>query len=221
MTSFAAILEREVQNWHLLKHPFYQAWNSGALNVEMIKDYAKQYYHHVKAFPRYISATHSMCEDIEDRKLLLENLNDEENNGTDHPTLWMEFATGMGNKVDEVKEGVADLGIATVVDTFFKHSRSSYAAGLAALYTYEHQIPEIAVTKMKGLEQFYAPGNKQVLKFFEVHAKADIWHREQCQVLLNRLSEDEKKEALVAALDSAKSLWNFLSSMAQKHGIAC
>ena len=44
------------------------------LTREIIKDYAEQYYQHVKAFPRYISATHSLCEDIEKRKILLENL---------------------------------------------------------------------------------------------------------------------------------------------------
>ena len=49
------------------------------MNREIIKDYAEQYYQHVKAFPRYISATHSICEDIEKRRILLENLQDEEN----------------------------------------------------------------------------------------------------------------------------------------------
>ena len=48
------------------------------LNREIIKDYAEQYYQHVKAFPRYISATHSLCEDLDKRKILLENLQDEE-----------------------------------------------------------------------------------------------------------------------------------------------
>ena len=49
------------------------------MNREIIKDYAEQYYQHVKAFPRYISATHSICEDLEKRRILLENLQDEEN----------------------------------------------------------------------------------------------------------------------------------------------
>ena len=75
---FSKELNAKLDEFHLLKHPFYQAWNEGKLSREIIKDYAEQYYHHVKAFPRYISATHSLCEDIADRKILLENLNDEE-----------------------------------------------------------------------------------------------------------------------------------------------
>lgn len=221
MSDFAMEIEKAVSPYHLLNHPFYKAWNEGKLDNEMIKDYARQYYHHVKAFPRYISAAHSICEDIDDRKILLENLNDEENNGTDHPTLWRRFATGMGNNEDEVENAPLEAPIRNVIEKFFKFSRSSYAEGLAALYTYEHQVPEIAKTKMDGLKNFYAPGNKQVLEFFEVHEKADIWHREQCQELLNRMSKEDQAKAKYAAVEVAKALWGFLTGVAEKHGIAC
>ena len=70
---FSKELGEKLDQYHLLKHPFYQIyWNEGKLNREIIKDYAEQYYQHVKAFPRYISATHSICEDIEKRRILLE-----------------------------------------------------------------------------------------------------------------------------------------------------
>ena len=63
---FSKRLGSKLDKFHLLKHPFYQIyWNEGKLTREIIKDYAEQYYQHVKAFPRYISATHSICEDIE------------------------------------------------------------------------------------------------------------------------------------------------------------
>ena len=78
-TMFSKELKEKLDEYHLLKHPFYKSWNEGKLTREIIKDYAEQYYQHVKAFPRYISATHSLCEDIEKRKILLENLQDEEN----------------------------------------------------------------------------------------------------------------------------------------------
>ena len=57
----------------------------------------------MKAFPRYISATHSLCEDIEKRKILLENLQDEENRDGDHPKLWRDFAFALGSKKEEVE----------------------------------------------------------------------------------------------------------------------
>ena len=86
---FSKELGAKLDKYHLLKHPFYQIyWNEGKLTREIIKDYAEQYYQHVKAFPRYISATHSICEDLEKRRILLENLQDEENKDGDHPKLW-------------------------------------------------------------------------------------------------------------------------------------
>ena len=93
---FSKELNKKLDKYHLLKHPFYKSWNEGKLTKEIIKDYAEQYYQHVKAFPRYISAAHSLCEDIEKRKILLENLQDEENKEKDHPKLWRNFAAAMG-----------------------------------------------------------------------------------------------------------------------------
>ena len=89
---FSKDLNEKLDEFHLLKHPFYIAWNKGELSLEIIRDYAEQYYHHVKAFPRYISATHSLCEDISKRKVLLENLQEEEDFDNDHPKLWKKFA---------------------------------------------------------------------------------------------------------------------------------
>ena len=93
---FSKELNKKLDEYHLLKHPFYKSWNEGKLTREIIKDYAEQYYQHVKAFPRYISATHSICEDLDKRWILLENLQDEEKKGADHPTLWKNFALAIG-----------------------------------------------------------------------------------------------------------------------------
>ena len=102
---FSKELGTKLDQYHLLKHPFYQIfWNEGRLTREIIKDYAEQYYQHVKAFPRYISATHSICDDIEKRKILLENLQDEENKDGDHPKLWKNFAKAMGADEKRIEE---------------------------------------------------------------------------------------------------------------------
>jgi len=68
---FSKQLNKKLNKYHLLNHPFYKSWNDGKLTREIIKDYAEQYYQHVNAFPRYISATHSLCEDIEKEKFCL------------------------------------------------------------------------------------------------------------------------------------------------------
>ena len=216
---FSKELNKKLDEYYLLNHSFYKSWNEGKLTREIIKDYAEQYYQHVKAFPRYISATHSLCEDIEKRKILLENLNDEENRDADHPKLWKNFAIAMGADSEKIEEVKADQFTKDLIDNFFKYGRSTYAEGLASLYTYERQIPEIAETKIQGLKKFYGVNSKEGLEFFEVHKKADVYHREECEKLLNGLSKEEQVAAEKAALSTAKYLWNFLSGIAIKHNL--
>jgi pyrroloquinoline-quinone synthase len=217
---FSKELNKKLDKYHLLTHPFYQVfWNEGKLTREIIKDYAEQYYQHVKAFPRYISATHSICDDIEKRKILLENLNDEENVDGDHPKLWKNFAAAMGadkEKIDDIKP---DWFTKDMIDNFFSQARSSYAEGLASLYTYERQIPEIAETKIEGLKKFYGVKSKEGLEFFEAHKSADVVHRAECEKLLDNLSEEEQIKAEEASILTARYLWNFLSGMTSKHNL--
>jgi len=216
---FSKELNKKLDQYHLLNHPFYKSWNEGKLTREIIKDYAEQYYQHVKAFPRYISATHSICEDIEKRKILLENLQDEENPNADHPKLWKNFAIAMGADADKIEEVKREWFTNDMIENFFHQARKSYAEGLASLYTYERQIPEIAETKIRGLKNFYGVTSKEGLEFFEAHKAADVIHRKECEKLLDALTEEEKVKAEKASMLTARYLWNFLSGMSTKHKI--
>ena len=216
---FSQELNKKLEQYHLLNHPFYKSWNEGKLTREIIKDYAEQYYQHVKAFPRYISATHSICEDIEKRKILLENLQDEENPNADHPKLWKNFALAMGADKDKIEDVKREWFTNDMIENFFHQARKSYAEGLASLYTYERQIPEIAETKIRGLKNFYGVTSKEGLEFFEAHKAADVIHRKECEKLLDALTEEEKVKAEKASMLTARYLWNFLSGMSTKHKI--
>ena len=216
---FSQELNKKLDQYHLLNHPFYKSWNEGKLTREIIKDYAEQYYQHVKAFPRYISATHSICEDIEKRKILLENLQDEENPNADHPKLWKNFAIAMGADADKIEDVKREWFTNDMIENFFHQARKSYAEGLASLYTYERQIPEIAETKIRGLKNFYGVTSKEGLEFFEAHKAADVIHRKECEKLLDALTEEEKVKAEKASMLTARYLWNFLSGMSTKHKI--
>ena len=213
--SFSASLK----SLHLLNHPFYQDWMAGKLSKETLQDYAAQYYSHVRAFPRYISAIHSLCENDQSRQILLENLNDEEgvSYGTSHPDLWLRFAQGLGVEREKVQSTEFRSGINTVVETFFRLARSSFHEGLGALYAYEHQIPEIATSKIEGLQKMYRISDKKTLEFFAVHQTADIYHREAVEKILFSLPEKEKQEALNAAKIAAQTLWDFLTEVHGKN----
>ena len=44
-------LDALVEEHHLLRHPFYQAWTQGKLSKDSLALYAEQYYQHVRTFP--------------------------------------------------------------------------------------------------------------------------------------------------------------------------
>ena len=214
--SFIEQVDSQIKKHHLLNHPFYKAWNTGDLEVSTIQEYAAQYYKHVSAFPRYLSAIHSNCDDIKTRQILLENLVDEEMGAENHPELWMRFAEGMGNSRNNVKNTVAMKETQQLVDTFTKLSKSErYHIGLAALYCYESMVPEVAENKIKGLRKFYGIDDENTLKFFTVHMHTDKWHREVVRKLIAELNDSEEKQSeTMAAIDEAlHTLNDFLTGM--------
>src|SRR5712672_1144987 len=113
MSDFFAALDARIARYDLLQHPFYQAWSNGELTRDDLREYASEYWHHVSAFPAYLSALHSRLPDGKLRRIILENLADEEGlqNGTPHSDLWMDFARGMG--ADEPSVRSREIGAET------------------------------------------------------------------------------------------------------------
>jgi pyrroloquinoline-quinone synthase len=208
---------------HLLLHPFYQAWAKGELTPAALKDYAIQYYRHVAAFPTYLSAVHSHTEDAATRRHVLANLMDEEAGSPNHPELWLAFAARMGAQRSEVEAAEAWAETRGLVDAFraICGGRST-AEGLAALYAYESQIPAVAASKIEGLERFYGITDEGGLAYFKVHEEADREHSAVERRLLERHVSEANAPAVRRAVDEAlAALWEMLSGVCRRHGVAC
>jgi pyrroloquinoline-quinone synthase len=215
-SQFETSLLDAVMEYSMLKHPFYQAWSEGKLSQSVLAEYAKQYYAHVSAFPTYVSAVHSRCEDLETRQMLLENLIEEERGTENHPELWLRFAESLGVAREDVKD--AQLLAATKASVASLKSltqASDYREGLAALLAYESQIPEVAKTKREGLNSFYGIADERAVSFFRVHEGIDVLHQQIERQILNEkcLTPDEQSRAIASARESAKALWGFLDGV--------
>ena len=216
MSSTSTRIDSKVAERAMLSHPFYQAWTEGRLPLDTLRTYARQYFHHVEAFPRAVSAVHSACPDRDGRRMLAENLAEEEGIETgkqDHASLWMMFACGLGESEEAVRGQQLNAETQALIDTFRKLSRQSYAAGLGALYAYESQFPLVAAAKIQGLIDRYGITDEETLRFFRVHESADVQHSDVCRMLLDRLQTDEQAEAVAAGGELAGALWNFLSGV--------
>lgn len=214
---FDSTVIEAVMQYSMLKHPFYQAWSEGKLSKSTLAEYAKQYYGHVRAFPTYVSAVHSRCEDVSIRQQLLENLIEEEHGDENHPELWLRFAESLGVTRAEVKEAELLPSTKDSVDRLKSLTQSEdYREGLAALFAYELQIPEVARTKREGLKEFYQLADERAVSFFRVHESIDLLHQDVERTILNKQCKTnaEKSRAVAAAQESAKALWGFLDGVA-------
>jgi pyrroloquinoline-quinone synthase len=212
-------LKEIIAEYHLLKHPFYQAWSAGTLNQQTLRDYAGQYFAQVSAFPRFVSSVHSRCPEIEARKVLTENLADEEIHGVDHPELWLRFSDGLGATREAVKSQQPLPKTRAMVDTFFDLTSKSWTDGLCALFTYESQVPDVSASKIDGLKKFYGIQDARTLSFFNAHIKYDVEHAEKVAHLIDLHADPNTAEE--ATRTAAKAMWGFLDGVSEAAGIEC
>jgi len=217
--SIISILNEIVAERHLLKHMFYQAWSRGELTTDTLQTYAAQYYNQVQSFPRFISRVHTACPEIAARKVLLENLVDEEIHGTDHPALWMQFAEGMGARRERVLNDTPIAETTAMVNKFYELAERDWRDGLCALYAYEVQVPEVSKSKIEGLQQFYGINDERTLEFFTAHQVYDVGHAAEVASLIEKYVEPER--AAIATREASEALWGFLDGMCRISGIQC
>ena len=96
------------------------------------------------------------------------------------------------------------------------------AEGLAALYAYESQIPEVSRSKREGLAAFYGISDSEATRFFSVHEKADVWHRQVEREALGKVAAtpEERERALAAASRCLDALNRALDGVLREIGRA-
>jgi len=220
-THFFERLEASIARYDLLCHPFYRAWAAGELTRDDLREYARQYYHHVESFPCYLAELALRLDEGELRRAVLANMCDENGaagSGSDavpHSELWLDFAEGLGARRD--MRGHKPL---PEINSLIRHfhrvaSEGTPEEALAAFYVYESQVPRVAKEKERGLREMYGADDK-TCGYFALHATADIHHSDVWRKQLeNRIAANP--EAAQAALDAAevtaRMLWQALDGI--------
>jgi len=223
MKQYLEEIDNDIAEKHLLKHPFYLAWTRGELSKEALTDYAQQYYHHVAAFPTYLSAVHAHCDHQATRKQLLNNLIDEEGGSPNHPELWKKFADGLGVEDADRAQTEKQPETKNLINTFRSVcGQRSTAEGLAALYAYESQIPSICESKIDGLKKHYGFTKPEHYEYFTVHIGADREHSAAEREMLSRHLDAHNFESVIVSVNRVlDALWDMLSGVCRRHAIAC
>jgi len=221
-TGFFEKLDAAIAKYDLLCHPFYKAWAAGELTRDDLREYARQYFHQVDAFPSYLAELALRLEESELRRAVLANMCDEqgtaartESDSVPHSELWLDFTEGMGAKRD--MRGHKPLPEINGLVTYFHHvaGDATPEEAIAAFYAYESQVPRVAKEKERGLREMYGADDK-TCGYFALHATADIHHanvwREQLEkcVATNPAAADA---ALNTAENTARMLWQALDGI--------
>jgi len=185
-----------LDKWNLLKHPFYQAWSAGALSVDALQVYAREYGSFIATLPRG-----------------WETLNDQETaqEEREHADLWTDFTAQLGGFTAEASLP-ATARLAQTSLTLFNDP----ASALGALYAFEAQQPATAQSKLEGLKTHYT-FSKGVEPYFEIHARNEH-ESEKILAMLEALPPDDQTKALAACEQMAQALWDGLTGI---HEAAC
>lgn len=213
---FLEQLDARIAKYDLLCHPFYKAWAAGDLSREDLRQYGREYYSHVEAFPEYLDEFAARITDVPLRRAVLAN-RDEENGASGsrpHAELWLDFVEGMGGERAGTGTRVPEIGGLT---NWF-HSMAREGApeeALAAFYAYESQVPRVASEKARGLREMYGADQK-TCAYFDLHTTADVYHSRVWRNQLAKIVENDSAvatRALDAGENAAKALWSALDGI--------
>lgn len=225
---FFTELDACIAKYDLLCHPFYKAWSAGELTREDLREYARDYFHHVSAFPEYLSEFASRLQEGELRRAVLANRDDEMglHGSRPHSELWLDFLAGMADDRDGGAAGVharqEAVGKARVPEVnaliaWFDSLARERAPeeALAAFYAYESQVPRVAAEKARGLREMYGADDK-TCQYFTLHTTADVYHSRVWKLQLAKAVEGNPaaaERAREAAENAAKALWTALDGI--------
>ena len=168
-------IDRIIKERHLLTHPFYARWQKGKVPIEVLREYAKQYFHYEKALPGFLRAALEHIDEGPAREAVTQVLEDESSNRP-HADLWIDFATGLGVTEDEVITSSPTPRTTNLIETYRSLSARGSEEALGAIYAYESQFPDVASAKADGLRVHYGVESESALRFFDLHSTLDVEH---------------------------------------------
>jgi pyrroloquinoline-quinone synthase len=214
---FLTELDARIAKYDLLCHPFYKAWAAGDLSRDDLREYGREYFHHVDAFPSYLSEFADRTESGSLRRAVLANRDEEmgADGNPSHAELWLDFVQGMGGDRNIGGEPLVPE-LAQLVNSFRAVAREGTAEeALATFYAYESQVPRVAAEKARGLKQMYGADQK-TCGYFTLHTTADVYHARIWKNQLTKLVDDNSAaadRALIAGESAARALWNALDGV--------
>jgi pyrroloquinoline-quinone synthase len=206
-------IDEEIEKRSLLKHPFYKAWSAGGLTLDQLAGYSREYFQLVKAVPGLVSNLASFATA---GPVVMSQIQGNLLEERSHIEPWVRFAGTLGVKRTDLEGYPGASGALKAVGSLDTLTRSSFYEGVAAMYAYEKQLPEISRSKIDGLKKHYGIEGGDGTRYFELHEEADVRHAALWRETLAGSAVDEGRvmDAAVGSLAAQNSL---LDSVVEKY----
>jgi pyrroloquinoline quinone (PQQ) biosynthesis protein C len=195
-------LDRTLEPYQLLEHPFYRRWEAGGLRRDELTSYAEQYRFFEAMLPTFLSALSAQLPDGFIRDSVLANLSDEVT-APSHLSLFDVFARSFGATDAPMSSAMSQL--ITAYDQLLLQGPVS---SLAGLWAYESQGAAIADSKAEGLVKYYGACGDDVA-FWMMHGSLEGDHAKWTLDALEALDPDVD-EVSQAAQVIGRAWWSFL-----------
>jgi pyrroloquinoline-quinone synthase len=206
-------LHNVLQQRHPKPHPIRQLLLSGRLTKKQLQGWAINQFHEFQNIHRFFGVRYQKCPVPELRRLLLENMVEEE--GEDlfggkypsHRELWIRFAEGIGLERDAIVNHEPLPGIRAALEMYVSLvQQSHWAVAIGTGLVFEGGGPQRMREEREALEKYYSWIPPQALDFFRAHEYHDQGHGDMVTDVIKRYCmeahlQDEMREAVKQRAD--------------------
>lgn len=235
-----ADLVRQSHQHRAVRHPYLSAMASGELPDPRgaLRDFARHYHGYSSHFPRYLTALISRLEDDDDRRELLENLQEEQGSyspeelrllqasgipaewvvDVPHPELFRRFRRALGvSDGDPAVEHLEVTAWRELLLSVISQGTAAEAVGAMGLGT-EGIVPAIYPAFAKALQRLGDVAPRDAV-FFPLHTLVDDHHQASLRALAGKLAASSRgRRGLALGMTKALALrdafWGWLHQRA-------
>jgi pyrroloquinoline-quinone synthase len=178
-----ADLQNTLQQRHPKLHPIRQLLLSGRLTKEQLQWWAKNQFHEFRNIHRFFGIRYQKCPVPELRRLLLENMVEEEGENLfggkypSHRELWVQFAGGLDIPADEILNYEPLPGIRAALEMYVSLvQQSHWAVAIGTGLVFEGGGPKRMKEEREAIEKYYPWIPANTLDFFRAHEYHDEGH---------------------------------------------
>jgi pyrroloquinoline-quinone synthase len=197
-----ADLQHTLQQRHPKPHPIRQLLLSGRLTKEQLQWWAKNQFHEFRNIHRFFGIRYHKCPVPELRRLLLENMVEEE--GEDlfggkypsHRELWVQFAAGLGIPAEEILNYEPLPAIRAALEMYVSLvQQSHWAVAIGTGLVFEGGGPKRMKEEREAIEKYYPWIPTSSLDFFRAHEYHDEGHGDMVTNVIKQHCMEAKLQA--------------------------